>query len=83
MKFIKSIENSSPSIFEDKSKTGLAFTDDIKVENIELQKKSPEIQKEVKETIEAITEQELEQTELFKDAVKIGSKVKSEILEQW
>ena len=80
MKFIKSIENSSPSIFEDKSKTGLTFTDDIKVENIELQKKSPEIQKEVKETIEAITEQELEKTELFKDTVKIGSKVKVKYL---
>tara|TARA_B110000046_G_scaffold149607_1_gene157798 strand:+ start:176 stop:4552 length:4377 start_codon:yes stop_codon:yes gene_type:complete len=80
VKFIKSIENSSPSIFEDKSKTGLAFTDDIKVENIELQKKSPEIQKEVKETIEAITEQELEKTELFKDTVKIGSKVKVKYL---
>jgi superfamily I DNA and/or RNA helicase/transcription elongation GreA/GreB family factor/very-short-patch-repair endonuclease len=82
VKFIKSIENSSPSIFEDKSKTGLAFTDDIKVENIVVQKNTSETQKEVNETIEAISEQEEEeeQTELFKDAVKIGSKVKVKYL---
>tara|TARA_R110002074_G_scaffold344593_1_gene514983 strand:+ start:2015 stop:6391 length:4377 start_codon:yes stop_codon:yes gene_type:complete len=80
VKFIKSIENSSPSIFEDKSKTGLAFTDDIKFENIELLKNTPEIQKEVKETIEAIAEKEVEQTELFKEAVKNGSKVKVKYL---
>jgi superfamily I DNA and/or RNA helicase/transcription elongation GreA/GreB family factor/very-short-patch-repair endonuclease len=79
VKFIKSIENSSPSIFEDKSKTRLAFTDDIKIGNTELHKVSPEIQKELKETIEAITEEE-KQTELFKDAVKIDSKVKVKYL---
>ena len=80
VKFIKSIENSNPSIFEDKSKTGLAFTDDIKIANGELQKISPEIQKEVKETIEAISENEVIQTDLFKDTVKIGSKVKVKYL---
>lgn len=80
VKFIKSIENSNPSIFEDKSKTGLAFTDDIKIANGELQKITPEIQKEVKETIEAISEKEVTQTDLFKDAVKIGSKVKVKYL---
>ena len=83
VKFIKSIENSNPSIFEDKSKTGLAFTDDIKIANSELQKNTPEIQKEVKEvkeTIGAISEKEVTQTDLFKDAVKIGSKVKVKYL---
>ena len=80
VKFIKSIENSNPSIFEDKSKTGLAFTDDIKIANGELQKISPELQKEVKETIEAISENDVIQTDLFKDAVKIGSKVKVKYL---
>jgi superfamily I DNA and/or RNA helicase/transcription elongation GreA/GreB family factor/very-short-patch-repair endonuclease len=80
VKFIKSIENSNPSIFEDKSKTGLAFTDDIKIANGNFQKISPEIQKEVKETIETISENKVIQTDLFKDAVKIGSKVKVKYL---
>jgi superfamily I DNA and/or RNA helicase/transcription elongation GreA/GreB family factor/very-short-patch-repair endonuclease len=80
VKFIKSIENSNPSIFEDKSKTGLAFTDDIKIANGNFQKNSPEIQKEVKETIETISKNKVIQTDLFKDAVKIGSKVKVKYL---
>lgn len=80
VKFIKSIENSNPSIFEDKSKTGLAFTDDIKLVNSDPLKDTLVIQKEVKETIDAITETEVKQTELFKDTIKIGSKVKVKYL---
>lgn len=80
VKFIKSIENSNPSIFEDKSKTGLAFTDDIKIANVERQTISSEIQKGEKETIEALSEKKVIQTDLFKDTVKIGSKVKVKYL---
>ncbi|MCB9336154.1 MAG: GreA/GreB family elongation factor [Flavobacteriales bacterium] len=80
VKFIKSIENSNPSIFEDKSKTGLAFTDDIKLVNSEPLKDTLVIQKEVKETIDVIAETEVKQTELFKDSVKVGSKVKVKYL---
>lgn len=80
VKFIKSIENSNRSIFEDKSKTGLAFTDDIKLVNSEPLKDTLVIQKEVKKTIDAIAETEVKQTELFKDSVKVGSKVKVKYL---
>jgi len=80
VKFVKSIENSNPSVFEDKSKTGLAFTDDIKIANSGLQKITPEIQQEAKATIEAITEKEVTQSDLFKNAVKVGSKVKVKYL---
>jgi len=80
VEFIKSIENSSPSIFEDKSKTGLAFTDNIAIIENELSKLSPNLQKDLKETIEAVSERENTQTELFKKTIAINSKVKVKYL---
>jgi len=76
VKFIKSIENRSPSFFEDKSKIGLAFTDDIKPVNTELKKVSLVT---LKETIETI-EKELKQSSLLKESVTVGSKLKVKYL---
>lgn len=75
VEFIRSIENSSPSIFEDKSKTGLAFTDNITIIENELSKVSSHLKKDLKETIKAVSKKEEVQTELFKETVGINSKV--------
>ena len=80
VEFIKSIENSSPSIFEDKSKTGLAFTDNISIIENELSKVSPILKKDLKETIKAVSKQEDVQTELFKETITVNSKVKVKYL---
>lgn len=80
VEFIKSIENSSPSIFEDKSKTGLAFTDNITIIENELSNVSPNLKKDLKETIEAISEKEDVQTTLFKETITVNSKVKVKYL---
>ena len=74
VEFIKGIENSSPSIFEDKSKTSSAFTDNIIVVENEIANVSPELRKDVKETIDAVREKD--QTELFKETVELNNKVK-------
>jgi transcription elongation GreA/GreB family factor/very-short-patch-repair endonuclease len=78
--FIKSIENSNPSIFEDKSKTGLAFTDNITIIENELSRVSPSLQKDLKETIEAVSNKEDTQTKLFKETIDINSKVRVKYL---
>lgn len=75
VEFIKRIENSSPSIFEDKSKTGLAFTDNITIIENELSKVSPNLKKDLKETIEAVSKKEDVQTKLFKETIGANSKV--------
>lgn len=75
VEFIRSIENSSPSIFEDKSKTGLAFTDNITIIENELSKVSSHLKKDLKETIKAVSKKEEVQTVLFKETVGINSKV--------
>tara|TARA_R110002012_G_scaffold38171_1_gene106601 strand:- start:3406 stop:7788 length:4383 start_codon:yes stop_codon:yes gene_type:complete len=80
VEFIKSIENSSPSIFEDKSKTGLAFTDNITVIENEIAKNSPDLRKDLKETVEAVSKIEKVQTELFKETIELNSKVKVKYL---
>ncbi|NDV45266.1 MULTISPECIES: AAA domain-containing protein [Flagellimonas] len=80
VEFIKSIENSSPSIFEDKSKTGLAFTDNITVIENEIAKNSPDLKKDLKERIEVLSKNEKVQTELFKETVELNSKVKVKYL---
>ncbi|MDM8162186.1 AAA domain-containing protein [Labilibaculum sp. K2S] len=87
VEFIKSIENSNSSIFEDKSKTRLAFTDNITIIENELSKVSPHLKKDLKETIEAVSktietarEKEEVQTELFKETITINSKVKVKYL---
>jgi len=80
VEFVKSIENSSPSIFEDKSKTGLAFTDNITVIENEIAKNSPDLRKDLKERIEVLSKNEKVQTELFKETVELNSKVKVKYL---
>jgi len=80
VEFIKNIENSSPSIFEDKSKTGLAFTDNITVIENEIAKNSPDLGKDLKERIEVVSKNEKLQTELFKETVELNSKVKVKYL---
>ena len=80
VEFIKSIENSSPSIFEDKSKTGLAFTDNITIIENELSNVSPNLKKDLKETIKAISKKEDVQTTLFKETITVNSKVKVKYL---
>jgi very-short-patch-repair endonuclease len=76
VEFIKSIENRSPSIFEDKSKTGLAFTDNIIIIENEISKLYPNLNTDLKETVEAVNQKEDTQTELFKETITVNSKVK-------
>ncbi|MBR9847619.1 MAG: hypothetical protein GYB35_16640, partial [Algicola sp.] len=78
--FIKSIENSNPSIFEDKSNTGKAFTDNIIVVKNEIVRESPITETALEETIKAISKPKNDQTELFKDEIKLNSKVKVKYL---
>ncbi|MBQ0787284.1 MAG: GreA/GreB family elongation factor, partial [Oceanihabitans sp.] len=75
VEFIRSIENSSPSIFEDKSKTGLAFTDNITIVENELSKISQHLKKDLKQTIQAVSKKEEIQTSLFKETITVNSKV--------
>lgn len=78
--FINNIENSNPSIFEDKSKTSLAFTDNITVIENEIANLSPSLGKDLKETIEAVSKNDRVQTELFKETVELNNKVKVKYL---
>jgi transcription elongation GreA/GreB family factor/very-short-patch-repair endonuclease len=78
--FIKSIENSNPSIFEDKSKIGLAFTDTIEIIENELSEISPSLKRELEETVKAVSEKKASQTGLRKDTVTVNSKVKIKYL---
>lgn len=80
VEFIKGIENSNPSIFEDKSKTGLAFTDNIKIIEQEIANVSPELKKDLKESIEAVSKKREVQTELFKEVIGLNDKVKVKYL---
>lgn len=73
--FIKNIENSNISTFEDKSKTSLAFTDNITVIENELAKASTEFEKNIKESIKSVSPNKI-QTELFKETIKLNNKVK-------
>lgn len=78
--FIKSIENSNPSFFEDKSKTGLAFTDNIKIIEQEIANVSSELKKDLKESIEAVSKNEEVQTQLCKEVIGLNDKVKVKYL---
>lgn len=80
VKFIKDIENSNPSVFEDKSKTSLAFTDNVAIIESEIANDSPELRKDLKATIEAVSKKEELQKELFKETVELNSKVKVKYL---
>jgi hypothetical protein len=76
VEFIKSIEKSNPSIFGDKSKTGLAFTDNIMIIENELSKLSPNLNADLKVPVEAVTKKENTQTELFKGTITVIVKLK-------
>lgn len=78
--FIKTIENSNPSIFEDKSKTGLAFTDNITIIENEISNVSQSLQLDLKETIDAVSKNEDVQTELFNHTIAVNSKVRVKYL---
>ncbi len=80
VEFIKNIENSNHSAFADKSTTSLAFTDNIELIENEVSKVAPILQQNLKETIEAISEKEIVQTELFENLVQLNSKVKVKYL---
>jgi len=76
VEFIKNVESKSPKAFDDKSKYGLAFTDDfaeIKI-SVPLTKSEPE--HEVKEKIKSIDHSEKVQIEFFDKVVGPKSKVK-------
>ena len=75
--FVKSIEAKSPRACDNKSKIGLAFTDDFSEINTVQSSQVLESNAPVVESIEAIeTETPIVQTELFKEVVKENSKVK-------
>lgn len=80
VEFIKSVENSSPVIYEDKSKTALAFTDNITIIENELSKVSSHLKKDLKEKIEAVSKNKEVQTTLFEETITVNSKVKVKYL---
>ncbi|WP_417355358.1 AAA domain-containing protein [Flavobacterium sp.] len=80
VEFIKGIENNRVSVSEDKSNIGFAFTDNITIIENEMAKVSPDLQKDLKETIKAIDREENRPTELFKETIGLNSKVKVKYL---
>jgi very-short-patch-repair endonuclease len=75
--FIKEIESSEPSSFNDLSKTGEAFTHDVEI----TVKKGPSYNsEEIEEVIKTITKKPKKQVELFEAFVEIGSNVKVKYL---
>ncbi|MCH7974788.1 MAG: GreA/GreB family elongation factor [Bacteroidetes bacterium] len=80
VEFIKNIENSKHLAFEDKSNISLAFTDNIAMIENEVAKVAPILQKDLKETIEAVSGKETEQTVPFKEIVKLNSIVEVKYL---
>lgn len=76
--FIKSIENSNPVTYEDNSKIGLAFTDDIDTSSVFKYQSNLLAELDLKETIEIIeSKNELEKS---KSIINIGDKVKVKYL---
>ena len=81
VEFIKNIKNNNHSAFEDKLNTSLAFTDNIEiVENTVVKVVTPILQKDLEETIEAVSKKEEIQTELFKEIISVNNKVKIKYL---
>lgn len=80
VQFIKSVERSSPSLFEDKSDTKYAFTDNIEVIENEISMHSPEVQVDLSEAIKAVSKPTEIQTELFQEVIEVNSKVKVKYL---
>lgn len=78
--FIQSIEKRNLSIFEDRSKTGLAFTDNITIIKNELSEISPHLQKDLEETVKFISKKKANHIKLFKDTVAVNSIVKIKYL---
>ena len=78
--FIKNIENSNPSIFEDKSLTGKAFTDEVVIARNEIVRDSPITEIGLKETVKAVSKPKNDQTKLFQEEIKLNSKVKVKFL---
>jgi len=74
--FIKRIESKSPKAFDDKSKYGLAFTDDFKEIKISPTPSDSEPEHDVKKKIRTIDQSEKVQTQLFDKVVGSTSKVK-------
>lgn len=74
--FIKNIESLDKKEFVDYSATAFAFTDDIEIiENNNTQSSYLDNEKEV-EIVKSINTETIVQTKLFKDEIKLGSKIK-------
>lgn len=74
--FIKNVESSNKKEFVDYSDTVLAFTDDIEIiEDNDTQSSYLNNDKEV-EIVKSINTKTIVQTKLFKDEIKLGSKIK-------
>lgn len=74
--FIKNVESSNKKEFVDYSNTAFAFTDDIEIiENIYTLSSYLNNEKEV-EIVKSINTETIVQTKLFKDEIKLGSKIK-------
>ena len=74
--FIKNVESSNKKEFVDYSDTAFAFTDDIEIiENNNTQSSYLDNDKEV-EIVKSINTETIVQTKLFKDEIKLGSKIK-------
>ena len=76
VEFIKNIESNNPKAFDDKSKYGLAFTDDFAELTTFSQLTDPEPELEVKEKVNSLDRSGKVQTELFVKVVGSKSKVK-------
>jgi len=80
VEFIQNIETNHKNTVIEKTNLALSFTDNISIIENELHRVAPELQKDIKETIAAVSEKKAEQTQLFKNIVKVNSKVKVKYL---
>ncbi|WP_430412152.1 AAA domain-containing protein [Kordia sp.] len=80
VQFIKNIENSDPTLFEDKSETKYAFTNDVEVIGAVIQNDLLESEAEISDVIDAVSEPKEKQVKLFQEVIKINSKVKIKYL---
>ena len=78
--FIKSNEKNNRIDSIDLSATSEAFTDHVELNSILKTELNSHVESDVKETIEALSEKEITQTQLFAESIKIGSKVKVKYL---
>lgn len=76
VEFIKSVESKSPTAFDDKSKYGLAFTDDFTEIKFSPPVPNQEPENEVKEKVKSVDRTEEVQTQIFDEVVGSTSKVK-------